>query len=108
MNLSRYVGELGRTTDAGRGGFAGVFSYAEGIEVNVEGIQQRVEEQMRGIDPAQLGDPEAMQQLLDGGMFEMPETPAQKAALSRLETTLALVEGARARRVTSNLELEVN
>lgn len=67
-----------------------VKAYAEGIEVNVEGIQQRVEEQMRGIDPA---NPEAMQQLLEGGMFELPDSPAQKAALERLETTLALVEG---------------
>jgi putative hydrolase len=67
-----------------------VTAYAEGIEVNVEGIQQRVEEQMRGIDPA---NPEEMQQLLEGGMFELPDSPAQKAALERLETTLALVEG---------------
>ncbi len=67
-----------------------VKAYAEGIEVNVEGIQQRVEEQMRGIDPT---NPEAMQQLLEGGMFELPDSPAQKAALERLETTLALVEG---------------
>jgi len=56
----------------------------------VEGIQQRVEEQMRGIDPS---NPEAMQQLLEGGMFELPDSPAQKAALDRLEITLALVEG---------------
>ncbi|HET6938624.1 MAG TPA: zinc-dependent metalloprotease [Nocardioides sp.] len=67
-----------------------VTAYAEGIEVNVEGIQQRVEEQMRGIDPS---NPEAMQQLLEGGMFELPDSPAQKAALERLEVTLALVEG---------------
>jgi putative hydrolase len=67
-----------------------VKAYAEGIEVNVDGIQQRVEEQMRGIDPS---NPEAMQQLLEGGMFELPESPAQKAALERLEVTLALVEG---------------
>jgi putative hydrolase len=70
-----------------------VTAYAEGIDVNVEGIQQRVEEQMRGIDPSSLGNPEAMQQLLDGGMFELPDSPAQKAALERLEVTLALVEG---------------
>jgi putative hydrolase len=67
-----------------------VTAYAEGIDVNVEGIQQRVEEQMRGIDPA---NPEAMQQLLEGGMFELPDSPAQKSALERLEVTLALVEG---------------
>ena len=34
-----------------------------------------------------------MQQLLDSGMFELPDSPAQKAALSRLEVVLALVEG---------------
>ncbi len=67
-----------------------VTAYAEGIEVNVEGIQQRVEEQMRGLDPA---NPESMQQLFEGGMFELPDSPAQKAALERLEVTLALVEG---------------
>jgi putative hydrolase len=34
-----------------------------------------------------------MQQLFDAGMFELPESPAQKAALRRLEVVLALVEG---------------
>jgi putative hydrolase len=67
-----------------------VAQYAAGIQVNVEGMQQRVQEQLQGIDPS---NPEAMQQLLEGGMFELPDTPAQKAALERLETTLALVEG---------------
>jgi putative hydrolase len=45
---------------------------------------------MRGIDPT---NPESMQQLLDSGMFELPDSPAQKAALARLEVVLALVEG---------------
>jgi putative hydrolase len=67
-----------------------VTDYAQGIEVNVEGIQQRVEEQMRGIDPT---NPESMQQLFDSGMFELPDSPAQKSALARLEVVLALVEG---------------
>jgi len=31
--------------------------------------------------------------MLESGMFEMPDSPAQKAALQRLEVTLALVEG---------------
>ena len=67
-----------------------VTDYAEGIEVNIEGIQRRVEEQMRGVD---LTNPASMQQLLESGMFEMPDSPAQQAALQRLEVTLALVEG---------------
>jgi putative hydrolase len=69
-----------------------VTDYARGIEVNTESIQQRVEEQMRGLDPANL-DPQAMQELLAGGMFDLPRSPAQEAALQRLEVTLALVEG---------------
>uniref|UniRef100_UPI00356B3D8B zinc-dependent metalloprotease n=1 Tax=Nocardioides sp. TaxID=35761 RepID=UPI00356B3D8B len=70
-----------------------VTDYAQGLEVNVESIQRRVEEQMQGIDPSTLGNPDSMQQLLDSGMFELPDSPAQKAALSRLEVVLALVEG---------------
>ncbi len=45
---------------------------------------------MRGIDPT---NPESMQALLDGGMFDLPALPAQDAALQRLEVALALVEG---------------
>ena len=42
------------------------------------------------IDPT---NPESLQQALTGGMFEPEDTPEQKAALARLETALALVEG---------------
>jgi putative hydrolase len=67
-----------------------VADYARGIEINAEGIQSQIEEQMRGVDPT---NPESMQQLLEGGMFDLPRSPAQDAALQRLEVTLALVEG---------------
>jgi putative hydrolase len=67
-----------------------VTDYARGIEINAEGIQSRIEEQMRGIDPTNL---EAMQELMEGGMFELQRSPAQEAALQRLEVALALVEG---------------
>ncbi len=67
-----------------------VTDYARGIEINTEGMQSRIEEQMRGIDPA---NPESMQELLEGGLFDLPKSPAQDAALQRLEVTLALVEG---------------
>ena len=67
-----------------------VADYARGIEINTESIQSRMEEQMRGIDPT---NPESMQQLLEGGMFDLPKSPSQEAALQRLEITLALVEG---------------
>ena len=67
-----------------------VAAYARGIEINAEGIQSRIEEQMRGIDPM---NPESVQGLLEGGLFDMPKSPAQESALQRLEITLALVEG---------------
>jgi putative hydrolase len=67
-----------------------VTDYARGIEINTESIQSRMEEQMRGIDPT---NPESMQQLLEGGLFDLPKSPSQEAALQRLEITLALVEG---------------
>ncbi len=67
-----------------------VTDYARGVEINAESLQQRIEEQLRGVDPT---NPESMQQLLEGGLFDLPKSPAQEAALQRLEVTLALVEG---------------
>jgi putative hydrolase len=67
-----------------------VTDFAEGVEINAEQIQQRVQEQLQGIDPT---NPEAMQGLLEGGLFDPPTSPRQAAALSRLEIALALVEG---------------
>jgi putative hydrolase len=69
-----------------------VTDYARGLEINTEAIQNRVEEQMRGLDPTNL-NPEALQELLEGGLFDLPKSPVQEAALQRLEITLALVEG---------------
>ena len=67
-----------------------VTDYARGLDINTEAIQSKVEEQMRGIDPT---NPESLQELLDGGLFDLPKSPQQEAALQRLEVTLALVEG---------------
>lgn len=63
-----------------------VADFGRGISIDVSGL----EEQLGSINPM---DPEAMQQALSGGLFEPKRTPAQEAALQRLETTLALVEG---------------
>ena len=52
-----------------------------------------IEEAARGINPMSLGDPAAMEQLLTQGVFEPKATPEQTAALERLETLLALIEG---------------
>jgi putative hydrolase len=63
-----------------------VAAYARGITVDTSRLEQAV----GTIDPA---DPESLQRALTGGMFEPEDTPEQKAALARLETALALVEG---------------
>lgn len=66
-----------------------VEAFASGMKVDMSGI----EDLARGIDPASLGDPSKMEQLLSQGMFEPQATPEQTAALERLETMLALIEG---------------
>jgi putative hydrolase len=63
-----------------------VEEYARGITVDTS----RIEELARGIDPS---NPGAIEEAMQSGMFEQQTTPAQKAALARLETLLALIEG---------------
>ncbi|MGF1431761.1 zinc-dependent metalloprotease [Kitasatospora sp. LaBMicrA B282] len=66
--------------------FGAVEAYARGIKVDTS----RMEELMGRLD---LENPEAMQEALAGGLLQPEDTPEQKAALARLETALALVEG---------------
>ncbi len=63
-----------------------VEEYARHVTVDTE----RIEGTLRDIDPQR---PEAIQEALEGGLFDMPTTPEQKAALARLELALALIEG---------------
>ncbi|MGC4111158.1 MAG: zinc-dependent metalloprotease [Nocardioides sp.] len=67
-----------------------VTDYARGIEINTEKIQETMEERLRGVDPANL---DKVQELMEGGLFDIPRSPQQDAALERLEIALALVEG---------------
>lgn len=63
-----------------------VESYAKGITVD----KAAVEEAMSRVDPS---DPTTMQGVALEGIFNSEDSPTQKAALARLETVLALVEG---------------
>ncbi|MCW2948759.1 MAG: hypothetical protein JWR24_5476 [Actinoallomurus sp.] len=64
-----------------------VEDYAGGITFDMS----KLEDSISGLD---LSNPEALQQALGGELSLTPEeTPQQKAALARLETALALVEG---------------
>jgi putative hydrolase len=67
--------------------FGAVEAYARGMTVDMS----RLQEAMPQID---ISNPEAMRDALAGGELFRPEnTEAQKVALARLETALALVEG---------------
>ena len=66
-----------------------VEAYAHGMKVDMSGIEAMAS----GFDPASLMDPSKMEELLSQGMFEPKATPEQTAALERLETMLALIEG---------------
>jgi putative hydrolase len=63
-----------------------VEDYARGIVIDTN----RIEAAVRELDP---NDPESLQQALASDLFEPERTPQQQAALDRLETALALVEG---------------
>ncbi len=65
-----------------------VEEYAAGMSFDMSGLEER----LGGID---VSDPAALQEALSGGegLFQPEDTPQQKASLSRLETSLALVEG---------------
>jgi putative hydrolase len=64
-----------------------VEDYARGITVDAAALRDA----MPQIDPS---NPEALNEALSGAaLFQPEDTPEQKAALARLETVLALVEG---------------
>lgn len=63
-----------------------VEAYAAEIAIDTDAIEEAV----RDLD---IGDPEALRSALAGGVFAVSHTEAQRAALQRLETMLALVEG---------------
>ena len=65
---------------------AAVEDFGRGTTIDIAGMEAKI----AGIDPM---NPAALQEALEGGLFEPQKTPTQQAALVRLETMLALVEG---------------
>ncbi|MEO6472258.1 MAG: zinc-dependent metalloprotease [Aeromicrobium sp.] len=60
--------------------------FGRGTTIDIEAI----ESQIQNLDPSR---PEEIQEALAGGLFEPQRTPAQQAALDRLESLLAFIEG---------------
>lgn len=65
---------------------AAVEDYGRGMTIDVAGMEAK----MAGLDPT---NPASIQEALENGLFEPEKTPTQQAALTRLETMFALVEG---------------
>jgi putative hydrolase len=63
-----------------------VEEFARGIQVDTDALQEIA----RQVDST---DPQSMDQLMASGLLEQRTSPEQKAALTRLEALLALVEG---------------
>jgi putative hydrolase len=66
--------------------FDAVEGYARGITIDTSALDAVVQ-------AGDLTNPETVQEALSGGLFAPQQTPEQLAALRRLETLLALVEG---------------
>jgi putative hydrolase len=73
-----------------------IVEYGRGIHIDMEAIQRQAEEAMSNFDPSQM-NPESGENsftiALNNGVFTPEETPTQRAALSKLETALALIDG---------------
>jgi putative hydrolase len=67
---------------------AAIHDFAQGISIDVEGLQQQAE---RAMEQLQGSDPESLAEVAH--IFEVTQTPEQQDALRRLETLLALIEG---------------
>jgi putative hydrolase len=72
-----------------------IVAYGAGIKIDLDAIQRQAEEAMQGFNPGNNPDmnEESFTIALDSGIFTPEETPAQREALSKLETVLALVDG---------------
>ena len=74
-----------------------ISEYGKGIHIDIDAIQRQAQEVFdaaaqdgKEFDPT---NPESFNIALNEGIFTPEETPAQRAALTKLETVLALIDG---------------
>jgi putative hydrolase len=77
--LSQYIRDL-------------ITAYGKGITVDIQSIQQQAETAMSSGE-LDITNPESINLAINQGMFQPEQSPAQAAALGKLEITLALIEG---------------
>jgi putative hydrolase len=69
-----------------------VVEYGKGIHIDIDAIQRQAQDAFEGMQEG-AGEGEAISFALDNGIFTPEESPAQKSALLKLETVLALIDG---------------
>lgn len=73
-----------------------IVEYGKGIHIDIDAIQRQAQSAFEAMQE-NMGeggmDPSAMNFALDNGIFTPEESPAQKIALAKLETVLALIDG---------------
>jgi len=67
-------------------------SFGNGITVDIEAIQRQAESAMSSGE-LDINNPESITLAINQGMFQPEQSPAQSAALAKLETNFALIEG---------------
>lgn len=76
---------------------AAIAQYGKGIHIDLDAIQREAEETMRKMEDAGQDfnpqNPESFTIALNNGLFTPEESPQQAAALEKLETALALIDG---------------
>jgi putative hydrolase len=76
---------------------AAIAEYGKGIHIDLDAIQRQAEETMRSMEDAgqefNPQNPESFTLALNNGIFTPEESPQQAAALEKLETALALIDG---------------
>ncbi len=77
--LSAYIREL-------------IAEYGKGITVDIAAIQNQAESAMNSGE-LDLNNPDSITMAINQGMFQPEQSPAQAAALAKLEMTFALIEG---------------
>lgn len=76
---------------------AAISEYGKGIHIDLDAIQRQAEETMRNMENSGAEfdpqNPESFTIALNNGLFTPEESPQQAAALEKLETALALIDG---------------
>jgi putative hydrolase len=70
-----------------------IIEYGKGINIDMDAVQEQAQRAMEsdvGFDPT---NPESFTMALNEGIFTPQESAAQRAALTKLETVLALIDG---------------